>query len=331
VSAGGNAGLVAGVGGAAAVVLQAALVLAVAPLLNGMIKLAKARWQMRRGPGILQPYWDLHKYFRKDDLRSEHASWLFAATPYVYFGAALAAALLLPTVVARAPLPGGDLLAVVGLLALGRFFLALAGLETGSAFGGMGSSREVTFAALIEPALLAGLLGVAARAGTTDPAALAAAGAAGGPGLVGPAHLLTFAALLIVAVAETGRLPVDNPDTHLELTMVHEGMLLEYSGPSLALLAWGALLRQLVVLTLLANIFFPWGIASAAGAAGAAPAAPAALVGLLAYTAKLGALGLLLATIETAFAKLRIFRVPELLATAAGMALLAVVVGRLVG
>lgn len=313
----------------AAVALQAALVLAAAPLLNGFIKRAKARWQMRRGPSVLQPCWDLYKFFQKDDLRSEHSSWLFVATPYVYFSAALAAALLLPTVVVRAPLGGaGDLLVVVGLLALGRFFLALAGLDTGSAFGGMGSSREVTFAALIEPALLAVLLGVAARGGTTDPSALAAAGAARGPGLVGPAHLLAAAALLIVAVAETGRVPVDNPDTHLELTMVHEGMLLEYSGPALALVTWGALLRQLVVITLLANLFFPWGIA---GSSGVPPTAAELAGGLLAYLGKLLALGLVLATIETAYAKLRIFRVPELLATSLGLALLAVVAAFVVG
>jgi formate hydrogenlyase subunit 4 len=310
----------------AGLLFQGILVLAAAPLLNGLIKRAKARWQMRRGPGVLQPYFDLFKLFQKDDMRSEHSSWLFVVTPYVYFGAALAAALLLPTAVAHAPLAAGDLLVVVGLLALGRFFLVLAGLDTGSAFGGEGSSREATFGALIEPALLAGLVGVAARAGTTDPSALAAEGAARGLALVGPAHLLAFVALLIVAIAETGRIPVDNPDTHLELTMVHEGMLLEYSGPALALLTWGALLRQLVVLTMLAGLFFPWGIAAADDTTSAAIGA-----GLLVYLLKLGALGLLLATVETAYAKLRIFRVPELLGTAFGVALLAVVAGYLVG
>ncbi len=314
-----------------ALLLQALLVLAAAPLLNGLIKRAKARWQMRRGPSVLQPYFDLFKFFQKDDVRSEHSSWLFAITPYVYFGAALAAALLLPTAVAHAPLAAGDLLVVGGLLALGRFFLVLAGLDTGSAFGGEGSSREVTFAALIEPALLAGLVGLAARTGTTDPSVLAAAGAVRGLALIGPAHLLAFAALLIVAIAETGRIPVDNPDTHLELTMVHEGMLLEYSGPSLALLTWGALLRQLVVLTLLANLFFPWGIAIAPSAPAAGPGIATIATGLLVYLVKLGALGLLLATVETAYAKLRIFRVPELLGTAFAVALLAVVAGYLVG
>ena len=313
----------------AAAALQTMLVLLAAPLLNGVIKRAKARWQMRRGPSVLQPYFDLFKLFQKDDVRSEHASWLFVVTPYVYFGAALAAALLLPTVVARAPLAAGDVLVVVGLLALGRFFLILAGLDTGSAFGGMAASREATFGALIEPALLAGVLGVAARAGTTDPSSLAAAGAARGLSLVGPAHLLAFGALLIVAIAETGRIPVDNPDTHLELTMVHEGMLLEYSGPGLALLTWGALLRQVVVLTILADLFLPWGIAVAP--AGAAFDLATIAAGVLAYLLKLGALGLLLATIETAYAKLRIFRVPELLGTAFAVALLAVVAGYLVG
>jgi formate hydrogenlyase subunit 4 len=315
----------------AGALLQAALVLALAPLLNGVVKQAKARWQMRRGPSIWQPYWDLYKFFHKDEVRSQHASWILAATPYVYFGAALVAALLVPAAVTPASLSGaGDLLLVVGLLALGRFFLALAGLDTGSAFGGMGSSREMAFAAVIEPALLAGALSVAARLGTTDPSALAAAGAASGSSLVSPGHLLAFAALLIVAVAETGRVPVDNPDTHLELTMVHEGMLLEYSGPSLALLTWGALLRQLVVLTLLIDLFFPWGIAGI-GTGGRAAAALSAAGGALLYAAKLGVLGALLAAIETAYAKMRIFRVPELLATAFGLGVLATVAGYLVG
>jgi formate hydrogenlyase subunit 4 len=284
--------------------LGASLVLILAPGLHGLIKSLKARLQGRRGPGILQPYADLLKLLQKGSIVPGPTSWVFRAAPLVNFSATLSAALLLPTLAPRAPLGAGDLVLLVGLLALARFALALAALDTGSAFAGMGASREMAIAALVEPALLAATLALAIPAGGTDLADLAARGQTSGWLALGPAHLLAAGALVIVAIAETGRLPVDNPDTHLELTMVHEGMLLEYSGRPLALLVWAAQIKQLLVLGLLAVMVLPWGIG-----------API-LVALPAYLLKLGALGAMLAAIETGTAKLRILRLPDLLATA---------------
>jgi formate hydrogenlyase subunit 4 len=203
---------------------------------------------------------------------------------------------------------------LVGLLALARFAMALAALDTGSAFAGMGASREMAIASLVEPALLVAVLALAIPAGSLDPGVLAASGQSSGLLAFGPAHLLAGAALLVVAIAETGRLPVDNPDTHLELTMVHEGMLLEHSGRPLALLVWAAQIKQIVVLSLLVALLIPWGLG-----------APLPLA-LAAYIVKLAGLGALLAAIETATAKLRILRLPDLLATAfalGGMATIA--------
>jgi formate hydrogenlyase subunit 4 len=205
------------------------LALALAPLLQGLIKSTKARLQMRLGPPLLQPYADLAKLFRKGTVEPETASWVFRLAPWVVLGSTLAAAALVPTVMAASS-GVGDALLFGGLLALGRAALALAALDTGSNFAHMGASREMAISALVEPGLLAALFALAAPFGTTDLGALAAARAAAGWAAAGPAALLALAALLVVVLAETGRVPVDNPDTHLELTMVHEGMLLEYAG-----------------------------------------------------------------------------------------------------
>jgi formate hydrogenlyase subunit 4 len=296
-----------------------ALALLLAPLLNGVIKTAKAGWQNRRGPGMLQPWYDIVKYLSRESVVSEHASWLFTSAPYVYFAAHLLAAGLVPTVIARSPLGGvGDVVMLVGLLALARFALALAALDTGSNFGGMGTSRELAFAALVEPALLLALFALALPAGST------ALGALVGDGTVSVAQALALAALFIVAVAETGRIPVDNPDTHLELTMAHEGMLLEYAGRPLGLLLWAMHIKQLVVLSLLAALLFPWGIARDATAG-------ALLVGSVSYLVKLGLLAMALVLVETTNVKLRIFRVPELLGAASVLGVLAVTSLYLIG
>ncbi|MBI3968630.1 MAG: NADH-quinone oxidoreductase subunit H [Chloroflexi bacterium] len=288
------------------------LALLVAPLLNGVIKAAKAGWQNRRGPGLLQPWLDLLKYLSRQSVVSEHASWLFRWAPAVYFGAHVVAAALVPLVAVDSPLNGvGDVLVIVGLLALARFALALAALDTASNFGGMGTSRELAFAALVEPALVLGLFALAIPVGSTALTALA------GPAAVSATWVLALGGLLIVAVAETGRLPVDNPDTHLELTMAHEGMLLEYSGRPLGLLLWGTHVKQLVILSLLAALFFPWGLAPEL-------TVPALSLGLVTYLGKLGLLGLALALIETTNVKLRIFRIPELLGAASLLGLLAI-------
>ncbi len=290
--------------------LQILLVILLAPALQGWIKQVKARWQSRQGPPLLQPYWDLWKLLGKESLRPEVSSWIFRGAPWLVLGATLTAAALVPMLSARGPLAAGDVIAIVGLLALARFAQALAALDTGSAFADMGASREMAVAALVEPALLVAVFALAIPVGSTDLGALAAAGLANGLGALGPAHLLALLALLIVAVAETGRLPVDNPDTHLELTMFHEGMLLEYSGPPLAALELAAFVKQVVVLSLVAALVLPWGIG--------APL-PIALVAL---ALKLFTLGTLLACIESVTVKLRILRLPELLATACALGIL---------
>jgi formate hydrogenlyase subunit 4 len=298
---------------------QTVLVLVAAPLLNGLIKSAKAALQNRRGPGLLQPAFDIVKYLGRESVVSQHASWIFRVVPYISFGAYLAAALLVPTMLARPPLEAlGDAIVLIGLLALARFALALAALDTASNFGGMGTSRELAFSALVEPALLLGLFALALPVGST---ALAAMTGAAHPSA---ALLLAFGGLFIVAIAETGRIPIDNSDTHLELTMAHEGMLLEYSGRPLGLLLWGAQVKQVVILSLLAAVCFPWGIAE--------EAAPGALaVGLGLYLVKLAVLGIALALVETSLPKLRVFRIPDLLGAAGLLSLLAVVALYVVG
>jgi formate hydrogenlyase subunit 4 len=301
-----------------ALALQTLLLLLLAPLLSGVIKSGKARLQNRRGPRPWQVYFDLAKFLRKDMVISEHASWVFSFAPYVVFLSALLAGLMVPLVSLPAPLSlFGGVLAVVGLLALGRFFLALGGLDPASAFGGMGSSREMTIAAIAEPAMMLAIFTVAITAGSTDLSQIAASTQGATGQLLNPAHVLAFAALFIVLLAETGRIPVDNPATHLELTMIHEAMLLEYSGRYLAFMEWGAAVKQLVLMTLLVNVFFPIGLAG--------PGAGTAALGLslLAYLAKLLALAAAVVLVETTNAKLRLFRLPDLLSAAFVLATLA--------
>ncbi len=290
--------------------LQTMLLLLLAPLLSGCIRNWKAKLQNRRGAPIWQPYSDLIKFFRKDMVISEHASWVFSFAPYVVFITALVAGLLVPMVTVQAPLSlFGDVLALVGLLALGRFFLALGGLDPGSAFGGMGSSREMTISAVAEPAMMLAIFTVAITAGSTDISHIVQVAQSPTWKVLNPTHVMAFAALFIVLLAETGRIPVDNPATHLELTMIHEAMLLEYSGRYLALMEWGASIKQLVLMTLLVNIFFPIGIATAA--------TPAALgIGALVYAGKLMLIAAAVVVVETTNAKLRLFRVPDLLGAA---------------
>lgn len=298
-------------------ILQMALLLAVAPLVSGCIRNWKAKLQNRRGPPLWQPYLDLWKFLGKDMVISEHASWVFSAAPYVVFVSSLLVGLMVPMIRTEAPLSlFGGALAAIGLLALGRFFLALGGLDPGSAFGGMGSSREMTIAAVAEPAMMLAIFTVAIGAGSTDLSRMVQATRGLGWAGVSPTHALAFVALFIVLLAETGRLPVDNPATHLELTMIHEAMILEYSGRHLALMEWGASIKQLVLMSLLLNVFVPVGIA-ADGSAGALA------VSLAVFCAKLAALAAVVVLVETTNAKLRLFRVPDLLSAAFVLATLA--------
>lgn len=300
-------------------VLQAAGLLALAPLLKTAIKKMKARLQNRQGPPLLQGYYDLAKLLRKEPVRSESASWVFVAGPRVYFGAALAATTLVPVLVAAAPLEmAGGILLLVGTLALGRFALAIAALDTGNAFGGMGASRDMTIAALAEPALMLGLFTSALAAGSLNLGGLVRSVLQHGV-TFHPSDLLAFAGLFIIVIAETGRIPVDNPATHLELTMIHEAMVLEYAGPDLAVVEWASAVKELLYLTLLVDLFMPAGIAT-----NVAPIAIA--VALLAWVGKVFLLAIAVTIAESTNAKLRLFRVPELVSISLGLAFLALAI-----
>jgi len=300
-------------------ILQAAGMLALAPLLRGLIKKMKATLQMRQGPPLLQVYFDLAKLLRKESVRSETASWLYVAGPRMYFATAVAATTLVPVWMAAAPLEAaGGVLALVGILALGRFFLATAALDTGSPFGGMGASREMTIAALAEPALMLGLFTVALSAGSLNLGALVR-GLLDRGATFHPSDILALAGLFIVVVAETGRVPVDNPATHLELTMIHEAMVLEYAGPDLALVEWASAVKELLYLTLLADLFAPIGIATAATPGLLLQAVPI-------WAAKIFLLAVAVTLVESTNAKLRLFRVPDLMAVSLGLGFLALAI-----
>jgi formate hydrogenlyase subunit 4 len=301
------------------VAAQVTVLAALSPLVNGAIRKLKARLQMRRGPGLLQPYRDLYKLFRKSMVLPETASWIFSAAPFVVFATALTVGLLVPAFTAEAPLSlFGGALAVVYLLGLGRFFLALAGLDTGSSFGGLGSSREMSISALAEPAMMLAIFTVALGANSTNLSEVARSAVGENWRFLAPSQMLAFAALLIVLIAETGRIPVDNPATHLELTMIHEAMILEYSGPYLALVEWGAAIKQLVLMTLFVNLFWPFGLSLLAGPGELA-------ISCAIYLGKIAALALVLAIVETTNAKMRLFRIPELLAVAFVLSALALI------
>jgi formate hydrogenlyase subunit 4 len=297
--------------------LQALVVAAGAPLLVGTLRTLKARLVGRRGPKPWQPFLDLAKLVGKTPVVSDTTSWVFRVTPYVLAAAMLVAGMAAPVLTTRPPLAFAGIILLMSLFLLGTFFLALAGLDAGSAFGGMGSSREVAVAALAEPTVILAVFALSLRANTTNLGGVVER-VSGDPLLAAnPAHLLAFAAFFIVMLAETGRLPVDNPATHLELTMIHEAMVLEYSGRWLALVEWASAMKLLLFLTLLANLFFPWGVP--------VEVAPlAVLLGLLALAGKLAVLTVTLAVLETSIAKLRLFRVPELLSASFALALLSV-------
>jgi formate hydrogenlyase subunit 4 len=285
--------------------LQTAGILAVAPLLKTAIKKMKATLQNRQGPPLLQGYYDLAKLLRKVPVRSETASWIYVAGPRVYFAAA--------------PLEAaGGILLLVGTLALGRFALATAALDTGSPFGGMGASRDMTIAALAEPALLLGFFTSALAAGSLNLGELVR-GTLGRGLTFHPSDLLAFAGLFIIVIAETGRIPVDNPATHLELTMIHEAMVLEYAGPDLALVEWASAIKEVTYLTLLVDFFLPVGMATSV-----APG-PLALA-LVAWAGKVLVLAVAVTVAESTNAKLRLFRVPELVSTSLGLAFLALAI-----
>jgi formate hydrogenlyase subunit 4 len=290
-----------------------------APLIIGVMRQVRARLEGRAGAGVGQPWRDLRKLLRKQQIRPAGTTVLFVVAPAVVAGSALLVAAAQPLVTTASPLdPAADLFAVVGVLLIGTVALALAGLDTGTAFGGMGASRGMTVAALVEPTLLMAMFALSVPAGSTNLGAIVSAGAADPWRAISPSAVLALAALMVAVLAEAGRLPVDNPATHLELTMIHEAMVLEYAGPRLAIMEWAGGMRLSVLLALLANLLLPFGVAGAAAGIGAVLLA----AGLIAV--KVTVLAAALAAVEVFVAKLRLFRVPELLAGSFVLALLAV-------
>jgi len=307
-------------------IAQAALALLLAPGLVGLVRWLKARLQNRRGASVWQPYWELAKLFQKEVVVSSNASWLFRVAPFVVFASTVAVTFLVPILAVPLPFDGiGDLLVVVYLLLLGTFFLSLAGLDPGSPFGGMGASREMTVAALAEPTVALAIFALALSAGSTNLGQIVARTMADPAAAVSPGHLLAFGALFVVTLAETGRLPIDNPATHLELTMIHEAMILEYSARHLALIEWAAALKLFNYSCIGLALFFPVGIVAAGdGWQAILGAAPMLIV-------KLAIGGAMLALIETLSAKMRIFRAPEFLGTAFLLAVLGLLVNQMLG
>jgi formate hydrogenlyase subunit 4 len=295
--------------------IQAVLFILLAPLFSGWLKWVKCLLQNRRPPPLWQPYRDLRKLFGKRPVVADTASWLFPVAPYIVFCAAALSGAIVPFFAVDLPTAAiADMIVLVGFFALGRFFLALAGMDVGTAFGGMGSSREMTIASLAEPAMLMAIFTLALTASTTNISVaidyLLDTGLA-----LRPSFLFALGGLLLVAVAETGRIPIDNPATHLELTMIHEAMILEYSGRHLALIEWAGQIRLMLYGVLIANIFLPWGLAR--------EFTPEALgIGTAAIAAKLGALAVALALAETSVAKMRLFRVQDFLGFAYLLSLL---------
>lgn len=288
---------------------QALAVIIAAPLVQGFIQWCKARMQNRRGPAPWQPYRNLYKLLAKELVVADTTSWLTQVTPFICFGAAFAAAAIVPVGGGSYSLRS-DLFLLVYLYGLSRFFMALAGLDAGNSFGGMGSSREIYLSALVEPAFLLAIVAAAGHTGSTLLGSMSQH-ALGHPFTL--PYVLAAIAFFFVVVAESGRIPVDNPDTHLELTMFHEALLIEYSGRHLGLLLWAAFIRQLVIMLLFVEIFLPW-----------------SWLDLLPFpvlwlSLKIFLAGMLLAGIETSTAKMRLFRLPNFLAASGLLSLLALV------
>lgn len=290
-------------------ILQIVIVILFAPLMNGVIGKIKALTQKRKGASVLQMYFDLHKLMHKSAVVSDISSWIFRATPYIVFGTALVAAMLVPVSVRILPsgIPG-DMILLFYILTLGRFFTCLAALDTGSAFGGMGSSREVMISSLIEPSIIVVIFTLGLICKSTSVFTIMETMARSGASFIGPVYILLFLAMLIILIAETSRIPIDDPGTHLELTMVHEAMILEYSGRHLALIEAGAVIKQMMLMTLIVNIFLPLeSFLTVTGFAGVA-------LSLLIYVAKMLFLAVVIASIEVGTVKVRFFSIPNLAA-----------------
>jgi formate hydrogenlyase subunit 4 len=302
----------------AAQLVQMTVILVLSPLLTGLVRKVKARLQRRRGASVWQPYRDLRRLLGKEAIVADNASWLFRGAPYFVFAATWVAAALIPTFAANLMFSwSGDLIAITALLGSARFALALAGMDIGTSFGGIGASREMMIASLAEPAMLMIVFSVAIIAGSTQLSTIAEYMLNGQVGLR-VSLALALVALLIVALAENGRIPVDNPATHLELTMVHEAMVLEYSGRHLAMIELAAALKLMLYLAMIACVFFPVGMSGTPGQIGPDT------IGGAAWLVKMAVGGVALGVAETAVAKMRVFRVPNFLGAALMLGLLGV-------
>ena len=299
--------------------LEIVAALALAPLLTGWVNQCRAWMQNRSAPGLLLQYRVLHKLFNKDSVVAEHASPLFRAAPYIVFGCVTLACAIIPTLSTDLPLSSAaDAIALVGLFALARVFMSLAAMDVGTAFGSLGARREMLIGFLAEPALLMVLFSAALISKSTSLTTIV--DTLGHRDLaVYPSLAFAGVAFTMVSLAENARVPVDNPTTHLELTMIHEALILEYSGRHLALLEWAASLKLFAYSCIGLALFFPWGVAQA-------DAPLALLLALPVLVLKLAIGGFALAFLETVSAKMRIFRVPEFLGTAFLMAVIAMLI-----
>ena len=290
--------------------LQFSSVLLLAPLVGGITKKIKAFSQKRKGPPLIQNYFDVLKLLRKGTVVSTTSSWIYRIAPYLTFASALCACLFIPISLLGQPAGfTGDIILAVYLLALGRFFMTLAALDTGSTFGGMSSSREMLISSIFEPSLFVALFSVSLISGSTSLGVMELAAFNNSAVLLHPVYILSFFSIMIVLMAETARIPVDDPSTHLELTMVHEAMLLEYSGRHLALMEMGAWLKQLFLITVIVNLFLP-SVSLFFAASGLA----AILISLVFFLFKVIILSILIAVIEVLTVKFRFFSVPNLAA-----------------
>ncbi len=300
-------------------ILQTILLIAIAPLMAGIVSKLKAGMQNRPGSSVLQPYRDLIKLCRKDRVVSGSCSWIFRAVPIVCMSSMLILAAMTPFVYTGVLAPYGGLVTVVYMFTMYRFAMVLGGLEGGSTFGGMGSSREMMMSVLIEPALLLGIATLAVLSGAgTDMGDISEAIASMGMAAVGPALILAACSFMITLLAENARIPFDNPTTHLELTMVHEAMLLEYSGRDLAMMEYSSMLRMTIFMAMLGSLFLPWGISTTGD--------PASLVlGLVLAMAKMLAIAFVVALVESVLCKSRLFKVPNLLTVSFALSLIAMI------
>ena len=296
--------------------IQLFLVLILSPFINTFMKKLKALLQGRIGPPLMQGYYDLFKYFHKETVVSNQTSWFFFFTPFIVFSATLVASLLVPTYIAITPLfILGGIILLVYLLGLARFFMAQAAMDPGSGFCGMASSREMMLSMLIEPVLLLSLFVLALMAKSTNLPNIVNWLSIQGINLFTPSYVLAVIALLIAGIAEMGRVPFDNPETHYELTMIHEGMFLEYSGKLLGIMIWASWIKQLLILSLLANFIFPYGLSLMSFP-----------ISLVFYFIKIVTICLIVALVETVIAKVRLFRVKDILIASFVISIIALVI-----